>query len=138
MTAEDEMAEEVLSALHLNRSHPSKRPERVPDRHSLAPSALHTQNNPHCEMPVGKADKKFKQPQGTRVGGRVPETLGHRLIFFPPLSQNTLRHFSSNYQKSLFIARVSSTAQSSRFSSICFVLSSFQSFSLFFFKVEWL
>lgn len=83
-------------------------------------------------MPVGKADKKIKQPQGTQVGGWVPETLGHRLIFFfSPLSQNTLRHFSSDYQKSLFIARVSSTAQFSRFSSIGFVLIRFQSFSLF-------
>lgn len=35
-------------------------------------------------MPVGKADKNIKQPQGTQVGGWVPKTLGHRFIFFPP------------------------------------------------------
>lgn len=111
MTAEDEMAEEVLSALHLNRSHPSKRPERIPDRHSLAPSALHTQNNPHCEMPVGKADKKFKQPQGTRVGGRVPETLGHRLIFSPSLPKYTPALFQqlskvTFYSKGVFYSTI--------------------------------
>lgn len=99
--------------------------------HSLPLSALPTQNNPHCEMPVGKADKQFKQPQGTQVGGWVPERLGYRLIF--PLSQNTLQHFSSNFQKSILIAKLSSTAQSSRFSSICFVLIRFQSFSVFIF-----
>lgn len=47
-------------------------------------------------MPVGKADKKIKQPQGTQVGGWVPETLGHRLIlfFFPPsLPKYTLALF---------------------------------------------
>lgn len=51
--------------------------------HSLPLSALPTQNNPHCEMPVGKADKQFKQPQGTQVGGWVPERLRYRLIFSP-------------------------------------------------------
>lgn len=50
---------------------------------SLALSTLHTQNNPHCETSVGEADKKFEQPQGTQVGGWVPETLGHRLNFSP-------------------------------------------------------
>lgn len=112
---------------------PSKPESREGPRQGTALLSLPcTHKTIHIEMPVGKADKKFKQPQGTQVGGWVPETLGHRLIP-PPPHQNTLQHFSSNFQTSLLIARLSSIAQSSRFSSICFVLNRFESFSLFIF-----
>jgi len=66
--------------------------------------------------------KKIKQPQGTQVGGWVPEPLGHTLILFSFLTPKILRHFSSHYQKSLFKERMPSTAQLFRFSSIGLVL----------------